>query len=359
MPKTQDLFDDTTMTFGEHLEVLRVHLWKAIVGLFLAVIVTLIFGKEVVGIVRSPIDEALQRHSKDESIVDDVENFDLWGSITAWWNGTEEEPATDGDGLASSTEESDTEPDFSDTITVEVDAKDLATALDQINPDAGFDPSKIESQQISIPISAPEFVAFKKAYDKSTKPVTLKVEEAFMTYLKVSFVAGLVLASPWIFFQIWQFVAAGLYSHERKYVYTYLPMSFFFFIAGGLFCFYLVFPFVLDFLLGWNGNLGVSPQIRLSEWISFALMLPVMFGISFQLPLVMMFLERIDVFDQAAYRERRRMAILVIAFLSMMLTPADPTSMLLMMFPLVLLYELGIIMCGFSIADSTPTEPTT
>ncbi|MFK7820569.1 MAG: twin-arginine translocase subunit TatC [Planctomycetaceae bacterium] len=350
MPKSPDLFDDTTMTFGEHLEVLRIHLWKAIVGLFLAVIIALVFGQQVVGVVRRPIDEALQRHSKDESIVDDVDGVNLWESAKAWWEGSEESPEP---------VEEDAEPDFSDTISVTVNSQEIADALVKVNPQAGIDTSKIESQEISISIRAPEFVAFKKAYDKSTKPVTLKVEEAFMTYLKVSFVAGLVLASPWIFFQVWQFVAAGLYSHERKYVYTYLPMSLFFFLAGGAFCFYLVFPFVLDFLLGWNSHLGVSPQIRLSEWISFALMLPVMFGISFQLPLVMMFLERIDVFDQAAYRERRRMAILVIAFLSMMLTPADPTSMLLMMFPLILLYELGIIMCGFSLTDSAPTEPTT
>ena len=129
-------------------------------------------------------------------------------------------------------------------------------------------------------------------------------------------------------------------------------MSLFLFTGGAAFCFYAVFPFVLQFLLGFNALLDVNPQIRLSEWISFAVMLPVMFGVSFQLPLVMLFLERISVFEIVDYREKRRMAVLVIAFLSMILTPADPMSMLLMMCPLILLYEFGIILCGFK-----PTKP--
>ena len=126
----------------------------------------------------------------------------------------------------------------------------------------------------------------------------------------------------------------------------------FLFLGGVTFCFFAVFPFVLDFLLSFNEWLGVNPQIRLSEWISFAILMPLMFGIAFQLPLVMLFLERISIFDAAGYREKRRMAVLVIAVLSMFLTPADPMSMLLMMFPLILLYEFGILLCAYSPAKS-------
>lgn len=169
-----------------------------------------------------------------------------------------------------------------------------------------------------------------------------------MTYLKVSLIAAIIISSPWIFFQMWQFVAAGLYQHERKFVYIYGAMSLVLFIAGAAFCFYAVFPFVLEFLLGFNANIKVTPQIRLSEWISFAVMMPLMFGISFQLPLVMRFLTAISIFDVETYRSKRRLSILVIAFLSMILTPADPFSMLLMMFPLVFLYELGILLCQYA-----------
>jgi len=119
------------------------------------------------------------------------------------------------------------------------------------------------------------------------------------------------------------------------------------FLVGVVFCFFVVFPFVLKFLLGFATMLGVTPQIRLSEWISFALMLPVMFGLSFQLPLVMLFLDRISIFSANDYRTKRRMAILVISILSMLMTPPDPMSMMMMMCPLFGLYELGILLCGF------------
>jgi sec-independent protein translocase protein TatC len=182
------------------------------------------------------------------------------------------------------------------------------------------------------------------------------VQEAFLTYLKVSFISGLVLTSPWVIYQIWLFVAAGLYPHERKYVYTYLPMSVGLFVFGILFCFFIVFPFILKFMLGFNKQLEVVPQIRLSEWISFAISLPVMFGIAFQLPMVMLFLERISVFDVKGYRDKRRMAIFTISIIAMLLTPPDPISMCSMMLPLVLLYELGIILCRIMPSGRTPFE---
>ena len=148
------------------------------------------------------------------------------------------------------------------------------------------------------------------------------------------------------------FVAAGLYPHERRYVHIFLPMSIGLFMLGATFCFYWVLPTVLNFLLGFNKWIEVHPQIRLSEWISFAIMLPLMFGISFQLPLVMLFLQRISIFDVKSYREKRRMAILVISILSMFLTPSDPISMMMMMITLIILYELGIVMCNFATSES-------
>ena len=84
--------------------------------------------------------------------------------------------------------------------------------------------------------------------------------------------------------------------------------------------------------------------------------MPVMFGIAFQLPLAMMFLERLSIFEVDDYREKRRMAVLVIAILSMLLTPADPMSMVLMMVPLLALYELGIFLCGLRPAAQSPFQ---
>lgn len=106
-----------------------------------------------------------------------------------------------------------------------------------------------------------------------------------------------------------------------------------------------MFPFVLGFLLQFSDDLKFQTQIRVADWINFAIMLPVMFGISFQLPLVMLFLERLSIFEVKDYREKRRIAIFVITVISMLLTPAEPYSMLMMMVPMILLYELGILIC--------------
>jgi len=93
--------------------------------------------------------------------------------------------------------------------------------------------------------------------------------------------------------------------------------------------------------------MGINPTPRISEWMSFVLMLPLGFGISFQLPLVMLFLERIGIFTVEVYLSKWRIAILVIAIISMFLTPSDPGSMLLMGVPLVILYFVGIAMCRY------------
>lgn len=339
----KDLFDDTSMTFGEHLEVLRVHLFKAIIGLVIATCVTLLFGESLVRFINSPITAALHRQGlQGADIKDDVSGFDFWRYL----------------GFKSSAPEPEPEPDpRSDELTVEVLPSQLQAALSNGKAvDAAQKPpaSVKDEKPVKLRLRSPVFAEWREAAERTLRPVTLNVQEGFMTYLKVSLVAGAVVASPWIFYQVWLFVAAGLYPHERKYVHFYLPLALVLFLGGAVFCFYVVLPFVLNFLLGFNVKLGVGQQIRLSEWISFALLLPVMFGLSFELPVVMLLLERLQIVDVATFREKRRIAILAIAFLSMVLTPADPMSMIAMMAPLILLYEFGIWMCRLRPVHASP-----
>ena len=339
----KDLFDDTSMTFGEHLEALRIHLFKAIIGLVIATCLTLMFGESLIRFINAPITAALHRQGlKGAAINDDVSGFNFWEYM----------------GFASASAEPETTPDIRrDELTVQVLPTQLEAALNGDQPaDASQDrpaPAKDE-KPVTLRLRSPVFAEWREAAERTLRPVTLNVQEGFMTYLKVSLVAGFVVASPWIFYQIWLFVAAGLYPHERKYVHFYLPVALALFLGGAVFCFYVVLPFVLNFLLGFNVKLGIVPQIRLSEWISFALMLPVMFGLSFELPVVMLLLERLQIVDVRTFREKRRIAILAIAFLSMVLTPADPMSMIAMMAPLILLYELGIWMCRLSPVNASP-----
>jgi sec-independent protein translocase protein TatC len=169
--------------------------------------------------------------------------------------------------------------------------------------------------------------------------------EMFRLYLLASMIAGLVIASPLVIYHLWSFVAAGLYPHEKKYVYYFIPVSVLLFVGGALFAFFFVFKFVLDFLFFFNAWMNVEPELRISEWISFALLFPLGFGISFQLPLVLFVLERVGIFTLQQYISRWRIAVLVIFVLALFLTPGDPGSMLLMAIPLTVLYFAGIFCC--------------
>jgi sec-independent protein translocase protein TatC len=203
---------------------------------------------------------------------------------------------------------------------------------------AGLFPAVIEPPQVAmIPLAA-------------WKPITvrflvLNAQEAFMIWMKAALVTGLVLGSPWIFYQIWIFVAAGLYPHEKNYVYLYLPISILLFFGGASLAYLFVFDPVLNFLFMFNTSMNAEFDPRIGEWLSFVLILPLGFGIGFQLPLVMLFLNRIGIVTIDTFIQQWRIAILSIFVIAMVLTPADPYSMLLMAIPLCLLYVVGILMC--------------
>lgn len=337
MAKSKDLFDDSTMSFGDHLESLRLHMFKAIIGVAVGMILCLIFGDSLVAVVRSPIDQALTEYW-DKQLKKSPEESGTQGT---------EQDETDKKEIASEKNQIVVEFRVGDLLKQLPSKKKAKSEKEDQAPEQ--ENEKIDPEQtIQLVVTSEMFRQFEQVIESRAKLKVLTAEEAFMVYLKVSLIGGLILTSPWVFFQIWQFVAAGLYPHEQKYVYYYLPISIVLFLSGVFFCFFAVFPMILGFLLSFNEWLGFEPQLRVSDWISFAVMMPLMFGISFQLPLVMLFLEKISIFEVKDFREKRRISVLVIAVVSMLMTPSDPWSMLAMMVPLVLLYELGIIMCGFS-----------
>ena len=178
----------------------------------------------------------------------------------------------------------------------------------------------------------------------------------FMVYMKVSLICAVALAGPWMLYQIWQFVAAGLYPHEKRLVHVNLPLSIGLFFGGVALCEFVVLPTGVDYLMSFNDWLGYEPEPRLSDWLSFALLMPLVFGVAFQTPLVMVFLERIGLFSMEGYRRHRRLAIFLLAVLAAVIsvTP-DYYSMLALTVPLWGLYEVGILLCRAS--PRTPSEP--
>jgi Tat protein translocase TatC len=179
-------------------------------------------------------------------------------------------------------------------------------------------------------------------------PEDLKVlnyTEGFFTYLKVSFVAGIFIASPVVIYELWKFVAEGLYPNERRYVYYFAPASLGLFLCGMLFGFYVMIPFGLRFLLAMGGDIA-TPLIRLNEYISLLVVLTLVLGIVFELPLVMLFLVKIGLVTPQQYREQWRYAYFAMVVLAAIITPTgDPINLSIVSVPMIGLYEVGILLC--------------
>jgi len=166
--------------------------------------------------------------------------------------------------------------------------------------------------------------------------------EAFFTYLKVSFVAGVFLASPYIFYQIWRFVGPGLYDTEKKFLIPIALFSALFFVTGALFGYFVVFPLGFNFFMGYATEM-IQPMPSLREYLSFSIKLLFAFGLAFELPLFIFFLARLGIVNSKGLRKHRKYAILLAFVASALLTPPDIISQVLMSGPLVVLYELGIL----------------
>jgi sec-independent protein translocase protein TatC len=173
---------------------------------------------------------------------------------------------------------------------------------------------------------------------------TLSAQEAFVVYFKVSLLCGVVLASPFILYQFWAFVGAGLYPHEKKYIYIFFGPSVLLFIGGVLLCQFFVLPGAVKALLKFNEMLGFDPDIRLNEWLGLAIILPLVFGISFQTPLVMVFFNRIGMFTAADYLTKWRYACMIMAVFAAIVTPTpDAVTMAYLFAPMFGLYMAGIL----------------
>jgi len=170
-----------------------------------------------------------------------------------------------------------------------------------------------------------------------------EVTGSFYAYLKLAMYAGVVVASPIVFYQLWSFISPGLYSHEKRMI---IPMVFFstiLFLIGGGFCFFVVLPFAIKFLLSY-GQEVMTPIITINSYISFAGMLVLAFGIAFELPVVGYFLGKMGIVSSKFLGKIRPYAVVVFLVFSAILTPPDVISQLLLAGPLMLLYEITIIL---------------
>ncbi len=329
-----DLFQDTSMTFGEHLEELRVSLFKAVLALAIGFGIGLWFAPRIVQWIQSPLEIALTRFYSEQA----VEYLESHLPPDKREDPAFKELATKlvlEDGY---------EPQEAFIVPeqlleeIQKTHPELLGGVKLPAPVANKPPTKDDLMHI--------FLWRKLAEDERLKPVSLNVQESFMIYIKAAFLAGALLSSPFVFYFLWSFVAAGLYPQEKRYIHLFLPISVVLFLAGAALAFFFVFPPVLNFFFSITKSMGQGLEPRISEWLSFVLLLPLGFGISFQLPLVMLFLERIHIFNVGVYISKWRIAVLLMAVASMVLSPGgDPYSMLMMLIPLIGLYFGGIALC--------------
>lgn len=165
--------------------------------------------------------------------------------------------------------------------------------------------------------------------------------EAFFTRMYIALIAAIFVASPVIFYQIWAFVAPGLYDEEKKYIVPIALVSALFFVCGALFCYFIVFPFAFNFFISYSTpEIVITPKV--SDYLHFVIKLLLAFGLIFEMPIFTLFLARMGIVTAGMMRKGRKYAIVVIFILAAILTPPDVLSQLLMACPMLILYEFSI-----------------
>ncbi len=169
----------------------------------------------------------------------------------------------------------------------------------------------------------------------------LKVQTVFIIKLELALIFGIVLGLPYIFYQIWQFVAPGLLEKERKYAFPVIFFATISFLIGAGFAYYIIVPIALDFFLSLAPS-TVTNNIALDFYFGFIVRIILVFGVVFELPVISLFLTKIGLLTPEFLKKYRRYAIIIVFIIAAILTPPDPTTQVMLAIPLVVLYEFTI-----------------
>lgn len=305
-----------TMSLGDHLEELRARLILAIAGLAIGAVVALVFGTWIIRFIERPYFKAMQaRLGKAE-----------------------------GEG-----------PQGEYVLLVDQFFSNLLTAS-RSDPNApAIDPNQVAfARKVAIDTvrqwqtGDPNASTGNKRLPRYARLQTLAPAEAFTAYMKVSLIAGLILTCPWVFYQLWMFVAAGLYAHERNYVRNAVPFSALLFVAGALFFLLVVAPISLRFFLGFGDLMDVASNWTLQRYIAFVTVLMLVFGLAFQTPIAIFILNRTGLVSLDVLRSVRKYVFLSVFIVSAVVTPPDVISQVTLAVPLYGLYEVGMLLAHLS-----------
>ena len=170
--------------------------------------------------------------------------------------------------------------------------------------------------------------------------------DKFMAHIKISFICGLLLSAPFWLFHLWKFISPGLYKNEKRFAVGFIFFGTLQFLLGLAFTYYIVFPMAFKFLMNFGGDID-KPMITIDHYLGFFTQTSLIFGMAFEMPVIITFLGLVGAVSQAFLKKNRRYAVVIISAASAILAPPDALSMLLLMGPLILLYEISILMVGF------------
>ncbi|MCT7492830.1 twin-arginine translocase subunit TatC [Aliarcobacter cryaerophilus] len=181
----------------------------------------------------------------------------------------------------------------------------------------------------------------KHALPAGTSMIAVEIQETFFTAMKVAFFGGFIISLPVIFWQLWLFLAPGLYDHEKKLVVPFVFFATLMFLLGASFAYYIVVPVGFDFLIAF-GNSVVSVLPSIGKYVGFFTKLLIGFGIAFELPVITFFLAKIGLVNDQMLKDFFRYAVVLIFIVAAVLTPPDVISQVLMAAPLLILYGVSI-----------------
>ncbi len=170
--------------------------------------------------------------------------------------------------------------------------------------------------------------------------------DKFMAHIKISFICGLLISAPFWLYHLWKFISPALYRNEKRFAMGFIFFGTFQFLMGLVFTFFVVFPMAFKFLMTFGGDID-KPMITIDHYLGFFIQTALVFGLAFEMPVIIIFLGLAGVISQRFLKKNRRYAVLLITFVSAVVAPPDALSMILLMGPLWLLFEISIVIVGF------------
>lgn len=184
----------------------------------------------------------------------------------------------------------------------------------------------------------------------------LSPQGLFFVYMKLALLASVFLTSPFAFYQLWAFIAPGLYREEKRAILPLSLLSALFFLSGAAFCYFMVFPVAFEFFMSFATDV-IVPMISVDEYLSFVVKLLLAFGLVFEMPLFSYFLSRMGLLTPQAMRRHRKYAVLAIFIVAAILTPPDVFSQCLMAAPMLVLYEVSVYVSALARKGRSAAKP--